>query len=245
MNKMFWKRNGSTILTIGGAVGLVGTTVLAIKATPKALKRIEEAKEEKGENLTKLEIINVAGPVYIPTVLMGVGAIACMFGANILNKHQQASLASAYALVDGMFKEYKEKVNDIFGEEANERIEAEIAKDKFKDNPVAASDNNIICYDAFSERYFTSTMEDLLKAEAGLNKIIAVDTGACLNEFYDLLGLEPIPAGIELGWSNGILESMYWTNWVDFDHSTKYMDDGTEYLSITMRQEPTIDYAYY
>ena len=245
MNKMFWKKNGSTILTIAGATGLVITTVVAVKSTPKAIRLIEEAKEEKGEKLTKMEVVKVAGPTYIPTVLLGVGSIACMFGANILNKNQQASMASAYELVDGTFKKYKEKVNEVFGEDSNDKIESEIAKDKFKENPVIASDSSIICYDSFSERYFTSTMEDVLRAESGLNKIIAVDTGACINEFYELLGLEPIPAGMELGWSNGILESMYWTNWVDFDHSIQTMDDGTEYLKINIRQEPVIDYAYY
>jgi hypothetical protein len=242
---MFWKKNGSTILTIGGAVGLVGTTVLAIKATPKALRRIDEAKEEKGAELTKLEVINVAGPVYIPTVLMGVGAITCMFGANILNKRQQASLASAYAFVDNMFKEYKVKIEELYGEDANERIEASIAEDRYKENPVATGSTENLYYDAFSKRYFKATKEDVLKAEAGLNKIIAVDTGAYLNEFYKLLGLEPIIEGQELGWSNGILEAMYWTNWVDFDHSEKVMDDGTEYIMITMRQEPVIDFAAY
>lgn len=245
MNKMFWKKNGSTILTIGGAVGLVGTTVLAIKATPKALQRIEEATEEKGEKLTKLEVVNVAGPVYIPTVLMGVGAITCMFGANILNKRQQASLASAYAFVDNMFKEYKVKIEELYGEDANERIEASIAEDKYRANPVVTGPTENLYYEAHSKRYFKATEETVLKAQAGLNRIIAVDTGAYLNEYYELLGLEPTPEGYELGWSNGILEAMYWTNWVDFDHSDKVMDDGTEYVMIAMRQEPVIDFAAY
>ena len=113
--KVFWKRNGSTILTCAGAVGLVTTSVMAVKATPKALKKIEEAKEEKGEELTNLETIRVAGPTYIPTVLVGVSTIACIFGANVLNKRNQAALASAYALLDTSFKEYKGKLKEIYG----------------------------------------------------------------------------------------------------------------------------------
>ena len=50
----FIRRNSSTILTIIGAVGVIATAVTAVKATPKALKRIEEAKAEKGAELTKV-----------------------------------------------------------------------------------------------------------------------------------------------------------------------------------------------
>lgn len=54
---------------------------MAVRATPKAVKMLEEAESEKGEYLTKLEIIRAAGPIYIPSVLLGVSTIACIFGA--------------------------------------------------------------------------------------------------------------------------------------------------------------------
>lgn len=50
MNKQFWHRNASTVLSCLGGVGVVATSVLAVKATPKALKLIDKAKEEKGED---------------------------------------------------------------------------------------------------------------------------------------------------------------------------------------------------
>ena len=75
-SKVFIKRNGSTILTVAGGIGAVATTVMAVQATPKALRTIEAVEEVKGEKLTNLEIIQVAGPIYIPTVLMGVGTLA-------------------------------------------------------------------------------------------------------------------------------------------------------------------------
>lgn len=245
MNKTFWKKNGSTILTCAGAVGVVGTTVLAVKATPKAMLLIKMAEEEKGEKLTKMELVKQAGPAYIPTVLVGAGTIACVFGANVLNKKQQASVASAYALLDSSYKEYKKKVKELLGEDGEAEIRAEITKDHYKESDVERTDEKELFYDYFSERYFESTLEDVLRAEAGLNKIIATDCGAYLNEFYELLNLEGIEAGKELGWSNGILEAMYWTNWVDFDHKKVEMEDGMECTIITMRQEPVIDFAYY
>lgn len=244
--KAFFKRNGSTILTCTGAVGVVATTITAVKATPKALTLLEKAEEEKGEKLTKLEKVKVAGPGYIPAILIGTGTLACIFGADILNKKQQASLMSAYALLDSSYKEYKKKVKELYGDVVDEKIKSEIAKDHYKeDAPIKKDDEKELFYDYFSERYFESTMEDVLRAESNLNKQIAVATGAYLNEFYEFLNIDTIPAGSELGWSNGILESMYWTNWVDFDHKKVEMEDGMECTIITMMQEPVIDFAYY
>ncbi len=96
--KVFFHKNSPFILTCLGAAGMIGTTVLAVKATPKAMLLLEDAKKEKGEELTKAEVIITAGPAYIPSAVMGVSAIICVFGANALNKKQSASLTSAYTL---------------------------------------------------------------------------------------------------------------------------------------------------
>ena len=64
--QQFIKRNASTILTCIGATGVVATAVMVAKEAPKALSLLEDAKEEKGEELTKWEKVKIAGPVYIP-----------------------------------------------------------------------------------------------------------------------------------------------------------------------------------
>ena len=108
--RLFVKRNASTILTILGSIGVVATTVTAVKATPKAIRLIEEAEQEKGEELTKWEKTKTATKPYLPAILLGTSTVACIFGAQILNQKQQASLVSAYALLDQSYKEYKKKL---------------------------------------------------------------------------------------------------------------------------------------
>lgn len=243
--QQFCKRNASTILTCVGSVGVVATSVMAVKATPKALALLEEAKKEKGEELTKLEKVKVAGPTYIPSIAIGVSTIACVFGANAINKRRHATLISAYNFLNESYKEYKKKVEELYGEDANKNVQAEIAKDKYDKVIIQNGENKQLFYDAFSERYFESTKEDVLNAQYKLNRQIAINTGAYLNEFYEFLGISEIEAGKELGWSQGILESMYWTNWVDFHHSNIVMKDGVECCIISMLQEPVIDFAYY
>lgn len=62
MNRQFWHRNASTVLTCLGGVGVVVTSVMAVKATPKALEKLENAEQEKGEQLSKWEKVKIAGP---------------------------------------------------------------------------------------------------------------------------------------------------------------------------------------
>lgn len=71
-------RPSPTILTVVASVGVIATSITAVRATPKAIKLLKEAELEKGENLTKLEIVRVAGPIYIPSALLGVSTIACI-----------------------------------------------------------------------------------------------------------------------------------------------------------------------
>lgn len=237
-SKMFVKRNSSTILTCIGGIGVIATAVMAVKATPKALACLEEAKQEKGEDLTKFEKVQAAGLVYVPTVLVGASTIACIFGANALNKKQQAALMSAYALLDNSYKDYKKKVGELYGEDADSRVQEEIVKDKYEESDHEVSDNKQLFYDDYSGRYFESTMEDVLRAELEINKLLCVCGGAYLNEFYDALGIPPVDYGEHMGWSTFMMLETCWDAWLAFDHSKVTMDDGLECYIITMGYEP-------
>jgi hypothetical protein len=243
--KPFFKRNASTILTCVGGVGVIVTSVMAVKATPKALRLIEKAEEEKGEELTKFEVVRIASPVYIPAVISGAATIACIFGANTLNKRQQAALMSAYALLDNSFKDYKKKVEELYGEDANREIKTEIAKDKYEDADISVESDKQLFYDDFSGRYFESTMEDVIRAEYQLNRKLSLWDGAYLNEFYEFLGIPAVDYGDHLGWSQSMLLEYHWVSWLDFDHDKVVMDDGLECYIITPKYEPTVDFAYY
>lgn len=78
------KRSTPTILTCLGAFGLVATTVSAVKATPKAMKLIEEVKQTDQHDLSKSEIVCLTWKCYIPTILIGTSTLACIFGATTL-----------------------------------------------------------------------------------------------------------------------------------------------------------------
>ena len=242
-SNLFLKRNGSTILTCVGSVGVVFTSILAVKATPKALRLLEEAKKEKGEELTKTEVLKVAGPAYIPASITGISTIACIFGANILNKRQQAAMVSAYALLDSSYKEYKKKVDELYGEGANDRVKDEIVKDKYQEDDFNKDDDKQLFFDEFSGRYFESTIEDVQRAEYRINRDLIMRGYVYLNEFYEQLDIEPLESGYELGWSEGGNLARYWQVWIDFSHRKTLIDDDLECQIVTMQCEPFFGFA--
>lgn len=244
-SQVFLKRNSATILTCVGAAGVIATSVTAVKVTPKALLLLEKAKEDKGEDLTKLETVKIAGPVYVPSIVLGVSTLACIFGANILNTRNQASLMSAYALVDRTYKDYRTKVDELYGTEAGAQVRAGIAKDKYEEQPIEPQGDNRLYYDFYSGRYFEATPTFVKTAEYELNRTLMMNDCAYLNEWYSLLDMKSVEHGLDFGWSTCANYDMYWQTWIDFHHEKTVMDDGLECIIISFSQEPYPDFEDY
>ena len=247
----FIKQNASTILTCIGATGVVATAVMVAKETPEALSLLEDAKEKKGEELTKWEKVKIAGPVYVPSIVTGAATIACILGSNTINKRQQASLRSAYALLDSYYREYKKKADELYGEEAGKHIREEIVKDKYTDDVSLSNHSKELFYDFYSGRYFESTKEAVMWAQYETNRAMFVNGAVCLNEYYEFLGLEQLPEYENIGWSCGQLKEMYWHPWIEFDYEKILIEEESEYSEgiectiIHLPMEPFMGYFEY
>ena len=220
-------KHSPEILTGIGIAGMITTTVLAVKATPKAIRLIEEAKEEKGEDLTKAETIKTCWKAYIPAAATCVASTACLIGASSVSIRRNAMLATAYKLSETAFSEYKEKVVETIGDEKEKIVREKVSEERIKKNPITK--NEIIMtdygdtqfYETLSGRYFKSDIEEIKKVVNYLNKDMLQDMFGTisLNEFYDELELERIDLGDELGWrvDKGLIE---------IDFTSKIADNG-------------------
>ena len=244
-SKRFLRKNGPTILSCIGGAGVIATTVMAVKATPKAIRLIKEAEEKKGEKLTRMETIQATATTYAPSAFLGIATIGSIFGANVLNKRSQAALMSAYSLIDQTFRDYKTHVEEEYGEESNAHIREKIAKDRYVEQKTELGGETKLFYDFYSGRYFNSTMEKVLAAEFALNRQIILGECAYLNDFYQELGIPFIDVGDEVGWSRGHMCETYLQEWVDFNHQDVIQEDGLECCIITFMQDPTVNFADY
>lgn len=228
------KRASPTILTCMAAVGVISTAVLAVKGTTKAQRLLQEASDEKGGELTKLEAVKATAPAYILTALAGATTISCIVGANILNKRQQATMASAYAMLNQTYRRYRQAANSVYGKDADSKIQAEIAKDIYVDGngyiydpDMDKNSEKILFYDSNSQRYFQATIPAVLSAMYHLNRNLVLRGDVTLNEFFEFIGIDKIPGGDDIGWSmNELIEDGLM--WLDFENVHTKLEDGME-----------------
>lgn len=236
------KKHSPEILTGIGIAGMITTTVMAVRATPKAQILIEERKEEIGaEKLEAMDMVKTTWACYIPAAITGTLSVACLIGASSVNARRNAALATAYTLSESALKDYQGKVIEMFGEKKNEAVKDAVAKDKVEKNPVVTREviitekGNTLCYDAISGRYFKSDIEKIKKAECELNRQMLDDMYVSLNDFYYEIGLDSVKLGDELGWN---VDSGY----IDLSFSSQLASDGTPCLVIDYSVAPRYDY---
>lgn len=243
--QVFLRKHSSTILTVVGAGGVIATTVLAVKATPKAMLLLEEAEKEKGEELTVVETVKAAWKPYIPAAISGVSTITCIFGANFLNKKTQASLISAYGVLDKSYREYVKKTEELCeGKDINVRQEIVKAKYHNSDEDFELEEDEELFFDYEAARFFYSTVEKVREAEYIFNQNFAMSGFACINEFYDILGLERTDAGYQLGWSTISNDAVYGYSGIQLELEKTEMEGGMECWIMTMPCPPTLDFVY-
>ncbi len=253
---LYIRKYSPVALSCIASVGVVVTAVVAVKATPKAVEKIhaDSRKNHDGDPYayTKKEAVASAWKCYIPAVVIGVSTIACIMGANALNRRQQAALTSAYALVRNSYKEYKDKLKELYGEEAHQRIIQELAVEKANNVHLQAGtflgyqslgfddlqEEECLFYDAMGDRYFTSTVTRVLKAEYHLNRNFCLGWIPSLNDFYKFLGLDKTEYGDTVGWTNS--DGDYY--WIDFFHIYTDIDGTMDCWVIDADQTPTADF---
>lgn len=205
-------RHSPEILTGLGIAGMITTTVLAVRATPKALELVKDKKEEleidQTEKLPAVETVKATWKCYIPAAVTGVTSIACLIGASSVNTRRNAALTAAYNLSTTALSEYKEKVIETVGEKKEQLVRDKIAEERLKKEPVNQSaiivsgKGNTRCFDTITKQRFTSDIETIRGIVNDLNeRMINGEDSISLNEFYYELGIDGTTIGDELGWN--------------------------------------------
>lgn len=236
-------RHSPEILTGIGIAGMVTTTILAVKATPKAIKLIEAEKQAKHvDTLSPVDTVKTVWKCYIPAAMTGVSSIACLIGSNAINAKRNAALTTVYTLSEMARNEYKEKVIETIGEKKEHTIKEKVDAERIKRDPVSKKEviitekGTTLCYDHVFGRYFKSDIDIINRAMNKINREIVINMYASLNDFYAELGLSPVEMGYDLGWNidDGTIE---------IEPSSQLADDGTPCLVIDYSVSPKYNYS--
>lgn len=239
------------ILTGIGIAGMITTTVLAVKATPKALELIENAKESKKTypddkpGLNALETVKVAWKPYVPAAVTGVVSVACLIGASSVSARRNAALATAYQLSTNALNEYKEKVVETLGEKKEKVIREKVAQDKVTNNPVSKSEvvitgrGDVLFLEPVSMRYFTSDIETVRRIINDINYRMTsgMEEYISLSEFYDEIGLSHTSTSDDIGWN------LYNDGQLRMDFHPTVAEDGKPCLMLDYNVSPRYNYA--
>ena len=158
--KLTLQKHAPEIFVISGVIGVTVAAVMACKATTKATKIVEKAKEDVSainycaehpeqlkEEYTKedrrkdLTIVYAntglqLAKVYGPALAVGGLSIASILtGSNILRKRNLA-LGAAYTAVDSSFRDYRNRVIERFGKDMDTELKYNIKSQEVEETVV-------------------------------------------------------------------------------------------------------------
>jgi len=242
------KNKQLSILTSLSIFGTIGVAVQASKDTKKAIDKIAlETRTKNGTfefgddgscvyepaKLTKKEIVKTSASCYIPTALLSAGTIACIVDSYIINKRTQKSLVNAYSMLLNAYQrlQLETESKDI----SDEGVTSYGKYEDVSSNPKALE--KTLFYEEYSGRYFNSTLKKVSDAENKLINIV-INRGYCeLNDFYDLLELDPTDYGSAVGWD--AKESV-----PDFINITTQDNNGVTCTTIRYGFPPVTDFYF-
>lgn len=248
------KRHAPAILLATGIGAGFTAAGMACKATLKAKDALEEAAMQKAEELdiaeaelTTQEKLKVVVPIYAPSVALGVASSFLIVGAHRIDIRRNAALLAAYELSESSLKTWKDKTSEKVDEKTYESIQQSIAEQRFEDHPLRDEEifdtgrGDRICMDSITGRYFRSSIQRIEDARNNLNALLLEDGRACLNDFYDFLGLPPSDIGYVLGWNaNGKYDLVHTSTsrWIS-------MPNGDPCMVVEFDMHPDYDYRDY
>lgn len=249
-----------------GVVSVIGGVVVACKATLKAHEVVEEFEQTSQEIRDAIEIAEIRGDesytqvdirrdkavnyiqtgwgfvkLYGPSILLVGGGIACFLASYGILHKRNVALMAAYEAVDKAFKEYRKRVIEDLGEEADKRYRYGFEKKELVEKE--GTDEKEVVYrtasgyeispsmyakffDESSKHWTKSPDQNLMflhQQQNWANDLLRIRGHLFLNEVYDMLDIPRTQAGAQVGWVLGNGDDC-----VDFGIYSVYADEGRD-----------------
>jgi outer membrane murein-binding lipoprotein Lpp len=252
-NSLLLQKNSPKILFGAGIVGVVGSTVLACRATLKMDEVLSEAQDKmamardldhahysEADRRKDITVIRVQTAVkivklYGPALVIGGLSVAALTSSHNILSRRNAGLTAAYAALERGFDEYRARVIAKYGEDEDRDLrygtrEITVEEKGKKKKVVRVGPGDPSIYARFFDVSSPSWNKDpeynliFLKCQQNYaNDLLHARGHIFLNEVYDMLGIPRSKAGAVVGWVLGVGD-----DFVDFgvfdDKSNKARD---------------------
>lgn len=247
-------RSKNLLLTCASCFSALATGYFTYKATRMADLKLEEEGALRDDWKYRFKR---TWAFYIPALLGGGVTIASLIMNQDSNNKVINAIGGSAALSSDMLRKYEDKTRELFGENGLRDIQRSIAEDeargivRAKIQSISASDMFVsICdkaeegdrlfLDIYTNCWFRTSKEAVRIAEYHLNRNFILGAGACLEDFYDFLGIELTKKQREqykyLGWGENFIDDGFY--WIDFSHQDAVTDDGEEYTILAYSVAP-------
>ena len=260
-----------------GIAGVITSTVLACRSTLK----VQEILDYKEENMNNIKEVLAEGredyteedarkdktiimtttairimKLYIPSVIVGAGSIACLLESHNVMRNRNAGLAAALAATTESFKQYRERVTEKYGDEVDKEMRYGIKKEKKEKDGKKTKEEIVVGCDEKElsgyARYFNENninwsddpqfnLMFLRQNQNWANDKLISQGYLYLNDVYEALGFPKSKAGQVVGWVYDPHNTEHGDNYVDFgiyDLNVKgYRDEMTNDTIAEERQD--------
>ena len=224
------QKHAPTIGVVGGVIGIGVTAVLASRATLKAqdvmadhkklVNDLNEARKLREENPDKVDYTNEDYArdtaivwtrtlfnlmrVYSPAIAVGIASASMIIASHKAMSNRVAAASAAYTVLQKTFDEYRERVEGRLSDEDKEKVQEKLKKNLREDkeysnilhNTRLFGEGHTTCWN----RDMRSNYQFLSAKQNYFNDMLQHRGYVFLNEVYEGLGFEAVPAGQMLGW---------------------------------------------
>lgn len=222
--------SNSPELLVGTAiVGVITTGVTAARAGYKARGIVDNERANRragidhdtseaireyreimaaGADLTPVEKAKLTWLCYAVPAVTGATSIASVVGVHTIHTKRHAMTAGLYAVTASRLEDVQAKAEEMLGspkkvQALNNAVgQAAVDRNPIIDHEVIVlPDGHELMYEEYSGRWFTGSVPIVERAVNEVNIKLAQDGDCSLNDYFDHLGLKPVPFGHEYGWS--------------------------------------------
>ena len=224
----FILRNSHHILTGLALLGVGASVALSVRAD----RIMHEWDIDEFKQLTKEQRIKLYVRIYAPPAIAVLATGACIVGAHSISVKRESSLLLAYEGTRSMYDRYRASVQDRLGPEEKQIDEKAASKAQpVPRETIVYGEGDCLFYDAYSGRYFKSTVNKIDRVVNELNYTLLREMCVSLNEFYAGIGLEGISLGDQLGWNE--------QRQIEIHYGAKVSEEGKAVVVVDFVVEPT------
>ena len=232
-----------------GIAGVIATGITTFWATCKwkNMQRDKIFDDEEDEEPTKIEKLKQVGKTaLIFACPISTAALTC-YCIKHGNDLAMCTIDQLYTANNVLSNRTKDMALGLAAGELRNKMSIagetpiKTSAGSFSDDPVGEVEDfgkKVLFYDDYCQRWFESTIFDVMKAEIEANKIFALRGFVAVGEYHALLGLDVEEWTYMCGWdaTRGIRHGYAW---IDYKHYRALTDDGKPYYIIKYEFTPS------